>query len=486
VSLHRRPGATRLSQLEIDADKDWNIKGINNLKELALGMQKGDMFFQQGGVLVKLSPGPLGHELTTRGPGQPIAWEPPPGKTVPTVVTDDATDITVTTAVLNGRMTWNGREDADHVYFDWATDSGEPYANTEDLGPGGEGSYEKELTLLAEGTPYYFRIRAHNSKGESKGAEKTFTTETIVAPTMVTHDADEITATGAKQHAEVVDTGLENPTRYLDWGIRSASEFVNQSFFPIAPVDVTPGVTGSWRDVDVSAHIPAGATGVILYVDAIAGGGAGVDFGLRKKGSTDIKLLPIWDVDGLLWAMIGVNDDRFLQCYVGSVDIKVYLTGYTSIGVTFFDNAIQCDPGTGAWENVDVSAHVPADTIGVILMVEGDVMGAELGLRPPTSAEDRKAECKRTFLGITGCSSQEFGAYRESASIHFYLVGYITDGVVFFDTEKDYSMANTGVWEDLDCSVDAPNAAMLLSDLRLIGTGALLFARRKDAAAAEK
>jgi len=133
------------------------------------------------------------------------------------MVTDDATDITPITAVLNGRMTWNGREDADHVYFDWDTDSGEPYANTEDLGPGGEGSYAKELTSLSEGIPYFFRIRAHNSKGESKGAEKTFTTETIVAPTMVTHDADEITATATKLHGEVQDTGWEPPTRYLDW-----------------------------------------------------------------------------------------------------------------------------------------------------------------------------------------------------------------------------------------------------------------------------
>ncbi|GAI75696.1 unnamed protein product, partial [marine sediment metagenome] len=195
---------------------------------------------------------------------------------------------------------------------------------------------------------------------------------------------------------------------------------------------------------------------------------------------------PIWDADSHEWAMIGVNGDRVFQCYVANANIKVYLTGYTSSGVTFFDNAIQCDPGTGAWENVDVSAHVPADTIGVILMVEADTGGAEVGLRPPTSAEDRKAECKRPFLGITGCSSQEFGAYRESASIHFCLVGYITDGVVFFDTEKDYSLAATGSWEGIDCSGDAPDAVMLLFDVRLIGTGTLSFGLRKDASAAEQ
>jgi len=183
MGKHYGLDALTLHELRIDVDKEWvdedgQPRGVFNLKELALDMQRGDMFFHHGGVLVKISPGPLGHELTTAGPGQPIAWEPPPGKTVPIVVTDDATDITPTTAVLNGRMTWNGREDADHVYFDWDTDSGEPYANTEDLGPGGEGSYEKEITGLSDGTPHYFRIRAHNSKGENCGAEKTFTTLT--------------------------------------------------------------------------------------------------------------------------------------------------------------------------------------------------------------------------------------------------------------------------------------------------------------------
>lgn len=74
-----KAGITKLSELEIDADKDWDTKGITNLEELALGMTKGDICFQQGGVLVKLSPGPIAYELTSHGLGQPIAWEAPPG-----------------------------------------------------------------------------------------------------------------------------------------------------------------------------------------------------------------------------------------------------------------------------------------------------------------------------------------------------------------------------------------------------------------------
>ena len=71
---------TRLSELEIDADKAWNFKGIIELKELALSMHRGDILFRHGDELVKLSPGSISYELTSGGPGHAIAWEVPPGE----------------------------------------------------------------------------------------------------------------------------------------------------------------------------------------------------------------------------------------------------------------------------------------------------------------------------------------------------------------------------------------------------------------------
>jgi hypothetical protein len=49
-------GITRLSQLEIDADKDWRGKGITNIKEVASAMSHGDMIVRSDStpVLVKL------------------------------------------------------------------------------------------------------------------------------------------------------------------------------------------------------------------------------------------------------------------------------------------------------------------------------------------------------------------------------------------------------------------------------------------------
>ena len=49
-------GVAKLSQLEIDADKDWRGKGITNIKEVASAMGHGDMILRSGStpILIKL------------------------------------------------------------------------------------------------------------------------------------------------------------------------------------------------------------------------------------------------------------------------------------------------------------------------------------------------------------------------------------------------------------------------------------------------
>ncbi len=67
-------GISKLSLLQIDGDgaggdKDFLTLGISNIKEIVLGMTKGDIAFFDGTNLVKLSPGVLGSEVKTKGPG---------------------------------------------------------------------------------------------------------------------------------------------------------------------------------------------------------------------------------------------------------------------------------------------------------------------------------------------------------------------------------------------------------------------------------
>ena len=64
-------GITRLSELDIDADKDWQAKEITNLRAVAEAMAHGDIAFRGAGVLEKLGAdaGKGYNFLRSRGPG---------------------------------------------------------------------------------------------------------------------------------------------------------------------------------------------------------------------------------------------------------------------------------------------------------------------------------------------------------------------------------------------------------------------------------
>lgn len=72
-------GISRLSELAIDADKDWNGKGIASLRQLAAAMARGDLVVRGDSVLVRLQPGSTGLVLTSSGPLHLPAWAPAGG-----------------------------------------------------------------------------------------------------------------------------------------------------------------------------------------------------------------------------------------------------------------------------------------------------------------------------------------------------------------------------------------------------------------------
>ncbi len=70
-------GTARLSQLEIDADKDWQAREITNLKTIAGAMGHGDIAFRGVGVLERLvADAGKGYSfLRSRGPGLSPVWQ---------------------------------------------------------------------------------------------------------------------------------------------------------------------------------------------------------------------------------------------------------------------------------------------------------------------------------------------------------------------------------------------------------------------------
>jgi hypothetical protein len=76
MSLLLKGGISKLSELEIDADKDWQGKGIANIKEVVAGMAIGDILQHDGVRLVRLPAGVAHQVLTSEGLGHLVVWAP--------------------------------------------------------------------------------------------------------------------------------------------------------------------------------------------------------------------------------------------------------------------------------------------------------------------------------------------------------------------------------------------------------------------------
>ena len=103
----------------------------------------------------------------------------------PTVTTNDATNITTSSATLNGAVT-AGSESITAQGFEWKETSSSTYTTVNATGA----TISHDLTGLTPNTSYTFKAFATTASGTTYGAEKTFTTEdeqqeTCPAPTNV-------------------------------------------------------------------------------------------------------------------------------------------------------------------------------------------------------------------------------------------------------------------------------------------------------------
>ena len=237
-----------------------------------------------------------------------------------------------------------------------------------------------------------------------------------------------------------------------------------QTFFPITPVEVTPGTAGEWTPVDITAHLGAdagSATGAILHL--VNNSWSARNIGLRKNGSTDDRHADLVNKTHC-WAAIGVDSNDILEAYVESTtDIDIYLVGYTKSGVTFKTNADDKSlAATGDWTDIDCSTEAPSAT-GLIWEITASA-AYQFGLRKNGSSDDRHIDTDdhRCFGAIIGCdASQICEGYIENTAVDFYLVGYITDGCTLNTNATDVSLGSTGSWLDLSALPSGANMGFI-------------------------
>jgi len=240
-------------------------------------------------------------------------------------------------------------------------------------------------------------------------------------------------------------------------GLFVSSHAAGQVFNYITPVELTPVTPAVWSNVDVTAYVPVGATGAIVHW--VADNGNNMKIGLRKPGATPDNRFRNIGGNAHLWGMAGLDSNRSFDAYLNNTTkLHLWLVGYTTSGVTFFDNAKVIPTGplnTWVGVDIDISTHTAPDTaIGAIVEVHTQGWGEDWGLRMRGSTDDRREMGRQVWAVVGVDGAQVFQARRDDGNVQFFVVGYITSGATFFPDAKEYSVGSTATWLPMDISGD--------------------------------
>lgn len=127
-------------------------------------------------------------------------------------------------------------------------------------------------------------------------------------------------------------------------------------------------------------------------------------------------------------------------------------------GFNFILDEIDVTPAAGAYNDVDVTAHVPAGTVGVIIHLVNTSAGDLEGYcRENGSADDHYGTAhvethghNYQIVGVDG--GLEFEAKIEHADLKVYLAGYLDNNVTIDTNLTDVTaqIAGANIWDDVD------------------------------------
>jgi hypothetical protein len=202
--------------------------------------------------------------------------------TVPTAVTDPATEVSASTAIFNGHFT---RDALPTTYsFDYKANPADPAAPGEcegesattptEAGTGSETVSEPtQVTGLTPGTPYAVCLVTSNKYGSETGPVVAFATPAVGAPAAIvgSYFETEVTGDSAELHVQIDPNGAETTysfqygpsTTYGQSTPPAALGATDDGAHPAQALlqNLTPGTTYHYRVVATHAGEPAGTPG---------------------------------------------------------------------------------------------------------------------------------------------------------------------------------------------------------------------------------
>jgi hypothetical protein len=239
---------------------------------------------------------------------------------VPTVTTNDATAVGVSSATLNLYLNNLGGYATTDVNFQWYKSGQAEWGNsttpTQLTVPG---SHSAGISSLDASSLYYFRAKAVNTAGTSYGATKSFTTGATSAPTMTTQDATGLQLKGATLNGVVTADGGEAVTAWFEWGLTTSYG------------TSTPSISG----LSTSSTFYYGLTGLepstTYHYRAIGQNSAGIGYGADKTFATTAPTAPTVRTDAA--SNIGANQAQLNGTILtdGGVTVEVQFQYGTTV-----------------------------------------------------------------------------------------------------------------------------------------------------------
>jgi uncharacterized protein (TIGR02145 family) len=408
---------------------------------------------------------------------------------IPTVTTTAASDITATSAVSGGNVTFDGGADVTSTGVCWNTAGSPTTADNHTTDGIGTGVFSSNITGLTSSTLYYVKAYATNSEGTAYGDQVSFTTlEEADLPIVVTASVTEITTTTAIGGGDVTYGGDSPVTaKGVCWNTTGSPKVSDDHTVDGAGTGVfTSNITGLDDNTE-------------YYVKAYATNSAGTAYGEQLNFSTlydPCTGITSFVYEGLEYSTIAIGNQCWMaeNINVGSrINVSEDQLDNASIekycyddlesncdiygGIYQWDELMQYSPsdsGTvGTTQGICPSGwHIPTDEEWKILEFELGMDPAELDLAGVWRGTDEGDKLKQEgneywdFPNEGATNETGFTALPSGGIVDktFGGIGYFTD----FWTATEYKLNTDGAWYRL---LNADNGGVLrTAGLKVNGT----------------
>ncbi len=196
-------------------------------------------------------------------------------KTIATVATTPATNVSYTSAKVGGNVTEDGGAEVIERGIVYSTNQNPTVADSKVTNGSGLGEFTCNLINLQDATTYYARSYATNERGTAYGNEVSFTTKGKTTPTVTTNTPSEITYTQAMIQGSVSDDG----------GVTVTEKGICYSTSPNPTIDNNKRTNGSGTGT-ITCVFSALQDGTMYYARAYAINALGVGYGNEVSFTT--------------------------------------------------------------------------------------------------------------------------------------------------------------------------------------------------------